>query len=599
MNFISKEYLPNSEKRIAHLQQIVDGRPVAILAAGPSIKELEIRISELRTADICYFGLNNFSLQETHILQQIDRNFSVTMCSAREHIANHMKNIINFLDRDNNNIFVSSFWRNTFQLMDSDFDLDQFLTKYNKKLLFFSLGLEKILPNSDFPLHFIVSNSLLVMIQLAIISKASRIILFGADGYCKGNNESYYHNQCGSDDVRKKSVIDDTNKYFNPIAPIALRNIYKTYRLAPIDILNCSQGSACTAFPIVSYNDAFEYLLTHKKFNRKSDLRNPKVTVVLSCFKAEFLKETLENISRQSYVNYELIVICSETEYEIQRNKQQFTQVRWLTEKSMDYIQSIKKVISMAKGKYIFYCKIGNGYLNQDWFNTCVEILENNLNISLVYGLSQNKYEDGALGRIPNNHFFYDPPLQGKNYIYYWLNKKNIFPSENLCVRKAVLDECLPFDNPKVNNDLETWLVFDYRFNSSGYIPYFIPVVANYYRSCNNIQRKEQIATLNTQELITAYYENIGEYKRKLIRRQITHCYRNGDGKSTKDGFNHKISIYFNVKWLLKSKLPKVCVVFIKRILFVSRAYGWKALTIAPTKVLSRMKKSLTQPHYQ
>lgn len=67
-----KEYLPNSKESINHLRRIINGRAVAILAAGPSIKELEERISELRHADICYFGFNQF-VQETHILLQIDR----------------------------------------------------------------------------------------------------------------------------------------------------------------------------------------------------------------------------------------------------------------------------------------------------------------------------------------------------------------------------------------------------------------------------------------------------------------------------------------------------------------------------------------------
>lgn len=52
MNFTSKEYLPNTEERIEHLREIIDERPVAILAAGPSIKELEERIGESCTMQI-------------------------------------------------------------------------------------------------------------------------------------------------------------------------------------------------------------------------------------------------------------------------------------------------------------------------------------------------------------------------------------------------------------------------------------------------------------------------------------------------------------------------------------------------------------------
>ena len=111
MNFTSKDYLPDSEKRIEHLREIINGRAVAILAAGPSINELEKRISELRHADICYFGLNNF-VQEKYILQQIDKHLSTYMDSCCNNIPVTIKDIIDFLNRDENNMFVSSFYNN-------------------------------------------------------------------------------------------------------------------------------------------------------------------------------------------------------------------------------------------------------------------------------------------------------------------------------------------------------------------------------------------------------------------------------------------------------------------------------------------------------
>lgn len=271
MNFASKEYLPNSGKRIEHLRKIINARPVVILLAGPSIKELEKRIGQLRGLDICYFGLNNFSVQEAHILKQIDKHVSVMMNSDRECMPTFIKSVYNFLDRDEDNMMVSSFWRNTFELLDDDFDIEKFLSKYDEKLIFFSLSHKRIVPNSNTPLHFIPSNSLLGLIQMAIIGKASRIVLFGADGHCKGDKESYYHQNAYSVkyiDSARKQLIEDTNVYFNPIARIAIRNVYKAYNLTPVDILNCSEKSFYTPFPKISYDAAFEYLHKGKKFQK-------------------------------------------------------------------------------------------------------------------------------------------------------------------------------------------------------------------------------------------------------------------------------------------------------------------------------------------
>jgi len=271
MNFEAKGYLPNTEKRIKHLQNVVAERPVVILVPGPSIHKLEHGIEKLRGLDICYFGLNSYTVVETHILEKINKQFSAVMCSSREGIPNVLEDIIDFLDRDMDNIFISSFWRNTFELMPKYFDLQYLLNKHNKKFIFFNLTFEKTVPNKDNPLHFIVSNSLLVLIQMAIISKASSIVLFGADGGFKKDGKEWYYQQ-GDSGHRGyvggetkvgpvKTLANDTDTYFNPIAPITINNLYTTYDITRINILNCSKNSLYTPFTKVSYDDAFKHLL--------------------------------------------------------------------------------------------------------------------------------------------------------------------------------------------------------------------------------------------------------------------------------------------------------------------------------------------------
>ncbi len=596
MNFTSRDYLPNSEKRINHLRKIIDGRPVAILAAGPSIKELEKGISELHHADVCYFGFNR-NVQEKYILQQIDKHVSVCMNSCRESIPESIKGIIDFLNRDEDNMFVSSFWRNTFELIDSDFDLHQFLSKYDRKLIFFSLSRERTVPNSDHPLHFIVSNSLLALIQVAIIGKASRIVLFGADGYCKENIEEYYYRQEQYKSSPRENLINDTNKYFNPIAPIAIRNIYETYNLAPIDILNCSENSFYTPFPKVSYDDAFEYLLKGKKFNRKTDLRVPKVSIISSLVNTGgFLRETVKSISNQSYSNHEHITVYDETDDETRDMMRQFLRVRWISEKNIEYLQAFKKGISIARGEYIFHCRIGNGYLNHDWLNMCVEVLENNPDISLVWGLSQYLSEDGAPGRIADAHFFDNPPPQGKEFIYYWLKKKILFPEGNFCVRKRVLEECFPFYDSKANDERETWLAFNHRFNTSGYLPYFVPILANYCRIQNDVEGQRRSGDPSMQKWMKVYYEDIEQYKRKLIKRKTAHHYRSGSGELLPDGFSRGIFLFFDISRYIKSKgrYIKAKYPLFEKVLNHWRIYRWDIFRVGTVKVWHRLIKILT-----
>ena len=270
MNWNAEGYLPHTEERVKHLQKVIAGRPVAIIVPGPSIRELEHRVEELRDIDICYFGLNSYTVIETHILQQINKQFSAIMCSSREGIPGILEDIIDFLDRDEDNMFISSFWRGTFDLLPKYFDLQYLFDKHNKKFIFFSLGFVTTVPDKEHPLHFIVSNSLLVLMQMAIVGKTQSIVLFGADGgFSKDPDEWFYRQDDpgyrssfngGLIRTPKDAIIAHTNDYCNTIAPITLPNLYEAYGFAPTAILNCSENSLYTPFTKVSYDTAFEYL---------------------------------------------------------------------------------------------------------------------------------------------------------------------------------------------------------------------------------------------------------------------------------------------------------------------------------------------------
>jgi len=591
MDFYSKHYLPSSEKRIEHLQKIINGKPVAILAAGPSIRELEKRIGGLSHIDICYFGLSSF-IQEKYILQQINRHLSVYM-----HIPHSLEHVIDFLNRNEDNLFVTD---KTFaNLTDSDFNLGQFVNKYEDKIIFFHIDSDKTVPSSNFPLHFNRTNSLLVLIQLAIIGKASKIILFGADGYCDKNIEEYYYRPGEYGVAPRQHLIRDTHD-FNSFAPLAIRNVCKTYNLAPIQVFNCSEDSFYTPFPKISYADAFGYLIEGKQFNRASDLRVPKVSVIsIIRDPGDSLPGTIKNINAQSYSNHEHVIVYDQANNEICKMISDFPYVRWIQEKNIDFLQMFKKGISSSRGEYIFYCRDTDGYLDQDWFNTCVDILENNPDISLVWSLSQPRSQDGGLGEIDHAYLLQDLPSQKEYFIYYWLKNKNIFSERNFCVRKRVLEECFPFADPKISDERQAWLIFNYRFNSSGYLPYFVPITANYYRRHNGI---DECTGPNMRIELEAYLKNIEQYKKQIIRRKIIFRYQDGSGSFISGSFSLGVYLfydigryiklmYFRLLGHIKSRLPNICLVAIKKCLFFWRTYGWGIFSV----VISRTWYRLTE----
>lgn len=630
MNFSSKEYLPNSEKRIDHLRKIIDGRPVAILAAGPSIKELENRICELRHADVCYLGLNSF-VQEKHILGQIDEQLSVMLNICGESIPEIIKDILDFLNRNQDNLLVSTFYRNSFKLMGKAFHLNEFLSKYDRRLIFCSISYDRTVPNRNRPLHFISGNSLQALIQIAIIGKASRILLFGADGgFCpkdsKTDNELYYRKDEYLQPYYEKYELptqerhlEDTNLCFNSIMPLAIRNVYKTYNLPPIDILICSEHSYYNPFPKISYDDAFDYLLNNKKYSNKSDLRVPKLSVIsMALNTTDFLKETVENLTKQSYPNLEHIIVYNEEDDEIRELKLQFPQVKWIYKKGCKPLVALRKGISVADGENTCHCPVGDMFANPDWLNICMDILENHPEISLVWGLSQAMAENGASGRINNDEFFDNPPPQGKDFIYYWLKKKISFSEGSFCVRKSVLEDCFPFNDANIADERKAWLSFNYNFNTSGYLPFFVPLVANYHRTYfdqgghrpqgdpvkmhlpyyvslteNEAVRKEVIdESWNT--MLDAYHDDIRRYKNSLLRGKVVHRFKNGFGKELPSSFTLVSYFFGDIRTWMKKKLPHrySLTLIIKRTLNAYKRYRWGIFKVGITKIMNRLKSS-------
>lgn len=274
MDYSSSFYLLNSKKRLEYLQKVINGRPVAILAAGPSIKELEKRVKKLRNMDICYFGMNSFFIQEEHILKQIGQYFSIIMAGANRGLPLILNNLTNFLNRSENNLFISSFFESQFDLLGPNFELNKFLSKYDQKLLFIGISTNQIVPNISYPLHFPLGNTLAQMIFLAIIGGSSKIILFGADGAISKNEIYYDHYRSQESEAHpERFIILDTYRHFNPVIQIGLKNIYRTYGMKPIEILNCSENSHYTPFPTISYDHAIAYLTGQEKYNSSWDTR--------------------------------------------------------------------------------------------------------------------------------------------------------------------------------------------------------------------------------------------------------------------------------------------------------------------------------------
>jgi len=619
MNFEHRQYLRESAQRIKRLERIVHGRPVAILAAGPSIREFEDRIDALRNVDICYFGFNRF-VQETHILYKINKRYSLYADPCGENLPFTIKKIYEFLGRNDDNMLISGFGRNndTFNWLGEDFELNQFLSDYDRKLLFFGLCYDRTVPKKKEPLHFISGNTLQIMIQLAIIGKASRIILFGADGghYKNEKSEGFFYRNSQSKPVPLSNYVNDTSLCFNPLMPLAIRNVYETYDLAPVDILNCSENSFYVPFPNISYDDAFECLTTGKKVTKKTDKRIPKLSVIAVALDTKgFLEETVEKVVEQSYPNFEHIIVCEREDDEIHDLKDRYPRTEWVFEKAGEWHEDLRKGISATRGEYIYYLSPGDYFANPDWLNICMDILENHPDISLVWGLSQEVSDwNGAPGQIRNSEFFQDLPPQGKDFIYYWLKRKYSFRIGSFCVRKSVLEECFPVEDRNVSDENKAWLDFNYKFNTSGYLPFFVPLVATFHKTYFDqgghrpqgdpikmhlpyyvpITEKEMVREKVPDEAsdrkVNEYHVRIRQYRNSLLIGRANHLFRDGFGQDLEGNFSRFSYFFGDILMRLKRKVPERCSLIVVRGLNAFKQHRWGIFRVGTMKIANRIK---------
>jgi glycosyltransferase involved in cell wall biosynthesis len=259
----------------------------------------------------------------------------------------------------------------------------------------------------------------------------------------------------------------------------------------------------------------------------------PKISVLIpSLNHARYLRDTLESIFSQTLQDVEIIVVDGgSTDGSIDILKE-YPQIRWISEKETDeskILEVFRKAFAMSSGDYIMQCCVSDGYLSRNWFKMCSNTLVQDNEISLVWGLPQYMTEDSNLGKITNPEFLMKAPPQKKDFLAYWLAYGYGYFEGNYCVRRKIFDECFPQRNQAGLFSISPQISFLYQFNTRGYLPYFLPVVANFGRTHAN-QRVEYLCEPLDKE-VHLYLNMTKEYKKNLLNGSTKHYFKNGSSE--------------------------------------------------------------------
>ena len=227
---------------------------------------------------------------------------------------------------------------------------------------------------------------------------------------------------------------------------------------------------------------------------------NIKVSVIIPCYNAfSFLPFTIESVFKQTYKNFELIVIDDGSTDESLKYLESLTdKIVLIKQKNKERASARNAGIIASKGEYI-------AFLDADdlWLETKLEgqvnILDNNENIDCVYS---------SCGRVDENNFILpSAKRQTKGYsgdIYHKLILRNFIPSPTPLIRKKIIEKVCINKNEyfetqyKFYEDWAFWLKISCIAKF-----YFIPKILALYR----IHPKQSISNTNISIIANSTFQ--------------------------------------------------------------------------------------------
>ncbi len=257
----------------------------------------------------------------------------------------------------------------------------------------------------------------------------------------------------------------------------------------------------------------------------------PAVTVISASKNlGRFLEDTIRSVGNQQGGDFEHVVVDGASSDETVSILKRYPDIRWVSEPDRGYPDALRKGMKMARGRYIIQCAVSDAFANEQWIRRSIEILDQQPEVSLVWGFPERLTEQGVPGNVSYPSFYHTSAPQKEALFSYWLTTGFFFPEGNLCVRRSVLESCYPNDEILAKNRLD-WLAFSYTFHREGYLSFHLPIVANFGRTHEQQMGEGLQKTGKIWSMHKNYLRDVRLYRWRILLGFDVPVFKDGSGR--------------------------------------------------------------------
>ncbi len=257
---------------------------------------------------------------------------------------------------------------------------------------------------------------------------------------------------------------------------------------------------------------------------------NPAISVIcLNKNHEKFLEDTILSVFAQRYDDFEFVIAdggSTDASLEIIGRHKFITLV---TGKDTCREEGVMRALAAARGRYIMFTTSTDGYLSRDWFSSAADVLDKDPEVTLVFGASALLSGNGALQPCYPAKFPFHKVPQKHKWPRMWLLGgfgSSYLPELNYCVRADIFKRLIA-PSPEFPEFIDPILRFHFEFNRQGYLPFYLPTLANFGRSHDD---QSQFSP-KIQADMAIYIQAWKRYRQGVLSGKFNYMLRDGHGQ--------------------------------------------------------------------